>query len=120
MIPKVSFFQGKEYIKKMRKCKKVDILDDFSREVDDTRKAQLSVFKKKNEEKKVEFFNAETLLIENAVYCGSKTKGGRLPFVNRNQKFRLEIQMVQLSPQENFPKMVEILKCIPLFLFQLE
>lgn len=55
----------------MRKCKKVDILDDFSKEVDDIRKALLSVFKKKNEE----FFNAETLLIQNAVYCGSKTKG---------------------------------------------
>ena len=123
MIPKVSFFQGKEYvksnIKKMRKCKKVDILDDFPKEVDDIRKALLSDFKKKNEEKKVEFFNAEMLLIENAVYRGSETKGG---FTICQQKPKIPVGNTNCTAHSirNFPKMVEILRCIPLFLFQLE
>ena len=45
---------------------------------------------------------------------------GRLPFVKKNRKFRLEIQMVQLILPEIFRKKKEIFKRIPLFPFQPE
>ena len=57
---KVSFFQDKEFIKaqikNLRKGAKLEVADDFPREVDEVRKELQPILKKARQEKKLAFF----------------------------------------------------------------
>ena len=78
IIAKVSFYQDKEFIKShikhLKKGAKFGVADDFSKEVDDVRKALQPVFKKAKQDQRTAFFNVEKLIIDREIYQGPETK----------------------------------------------